>query len=162
MPPQPPASPNLCPLLFAALNTPASDATEPGGAGGKAGTPVGGLSGTSAHVRVKGAIRSTEEHDEIVVTLDIEAGFHVNANPATFDFLVPTQVRFAGPPPLAVRYPPATALRSSFAPDVLNVYEGRVEAIAQWKKGALTKVQALHATVMAQACTDTVCLPPAR
>ena len=64
------------------------------------------------------------------MTLDIEAGFHVNANPASFDFLVPTQVTFTGIQPLVVRYPPATALRSSFAPDVLKVYEGRVQAVA--------------------------------
>jgi hypothetical protein len=71
-------------------------------------------------------------------------------------------VTFAGIQPLAVRYPPATALRSSFAPDVLKVYEGHVEAVAQLKKGSLDGVQALQATVISQACTDTVCLPPSR
>ncbi len=117
---------------------------------------------TSAHVRVSGAARSSADYDEVVVTLEIEHGFHVNANPASFDFLVPTAVSFAGIRPLEVRYPPPTVLRSSFAPDPLNVYSGRVQAVARLKKGALDGLAGLRATVTSQACTDTVCLPPSR
>ena len=156
--------PEQWPLLVAALSSIKPDATNAGvGAiAAKTEAASGGPSATSDHVRVSGAVRFTPEHDEIVVTLDIEAGFHVNANPASFDFLVPTQVTFAAIEPLAVRYPPATALSSSFAPDVLKVYEGRVETVAQLKKGSLDGVDALRATVTSQACTDTVCLPPSR
>ena len=157
-------SPEQWPLLVGALNSTKPDAANASvdAPASKTAAAPGGPSATSDHVRVSGAVHSTPEHDEIVVTLDIEAGFHVNANPASFDFLVPTQVTFAGIQPLAVRYPPATAFRSSFAPDVLKVYEGHVEAVAQLKKGALDGMQALHATVTSQACTDTVCLPPSR
>ena len=49
----------------------------------------------AAHVRVSGTIRARATYDEIVVKLDIEQGFHVNANPASFDFLVPTTVTFS-------------------------------------------------------------------
>jgi uncharacterized protein YyaL (SSP411 family) len=154
--------PEQWPLLVAALNSVKPAAGDAGAASAKAAAAPGRPSATSDHVRVSGTVRSTPEHDDIVVTLDIEAGFHVNANPASFDFLVPTQVAFAGIQPLVVRYPPATALRSSFAPDVLKVYEGQVQAVAQLKKGSLDGLQALQVTVTAQACTDTVCLPPSR
>ena len=40
---------------------------------------------TSDHVRASVAVRAGEKDDEIVVTLQIDDGYHVNANPASFD-----------------------------------------------------------------------------
>ena len=117
---------------------------------------------TASHVRATAAVRRSKDADEIVVTLEIEKGFHINANPASFDFLVPTTVTFAGLSPLEIRYAPPLPFKSSFAPDTLNVYEGKVQAVAQFKKGALDGLHALKATVHAQACTESVCLPPSR
>jgi DsbC/DsbD-like thiol-disulfide interchange protein len=53
-------------------------------------------------------------------------------------------------------------LRPSFALDGIQVYEGNVELVAQFAKGALAQAAALRATIDAQACTQTVCLPPSK
>jgi len=117
---------------------------------------------TARHVRVSAASRTSGGRPEIVVTLDIERGYHVNANPATFDFLIPTRVSFAEVRAVEVRYPAPKSFKSSFAPDVLSVYEGTVQVVAELEDGALDNRRELSATVDAQACTETVCLPPAR
>jgi hypothetical protein len=98
----------------------------------------------------------------VVVTLDIERGFHVNANPASFDFLVPTSLDIIGAHALEVRYPKGLPFKSEFAPDTLSVYEGSVRIVARLDAGALDPRQPLRVTVSTQACTQTVCLPPAK
>ena len=119
-------------------------------------------SDTAGHVRVSASSRTSGGRPEIVFTLEIERGYHVNANPATFDFLIPTRVSFSEVRPVEVRYPAPKAFKSTFAPDVLSVYEGTVQVVAQLEDGALDSRRQLNATVDTQACTETVCLPPAR
>ena len=97
-----------------------------------------------------------------MVTLEIEKGYHINANPASFDFLIPTSVAFGALSPQAIRYPAPIAFQSRFAPDRLNVYEGTVQITASLGKGALNDLQRLRASLNAQACTETVCLPPSQ
>jgi len=117
---------------------------------------------TAAHVRASGIARFSSEHDEIAITLKIEAGYHINANPASYDYLIPTALRLPGLPDAQIHYPPAKVLRPSFALDGIQVYEGNVELVAQFAKGALAQAAALRATIDAQACTQTVCLPPSK
>ena len=117
---------------------------------------------TARHVRASATSRSLGSYREIVITLDIELGYHVNANPASFDFLIPTSVTFGAVRPMEVRYPAPTSFKPSFAPDTLNVYEGTVQLVAKLEDGALDGLHALSATVNAQACTEAVCLPPSR
>ena len=112
-----------------------------------------------ARLRHPGRIGS---YREVVITLEIEPGYHINANPASFDFLIPTSVTFADVHPMEVRYPAPTSFKPTFAPDTLNVYEGTVQLVAKLEEGALDGLHALSATVNAQACTETVCLPPIR
>jgi uncharacterized protein YyaL (SSP411 family) len=116
---------------------------------------------TASHVRATGTARHAVDTDEIVVTLEIEKGYHINANPASFDFLVPTSVAFGALSPQVIRYPAPIAL-VLLAPDRLNVYEGTVQITASLEKGALNDLQKLRASLNAQACTETVCLPPRR
>ena len=40
---------------------------------------------TSDHVHASAVVRAGVNDDEIVVTLQIDDGYHVNANPASFD-----------------------------------------------------------------------------
>ena len=117
---------------------------------------------TSSHVRATGTAHHAVDNDEIVVTLEIEKGYHINANPASFDFLIPTSVAFGVLSPQAIRYPAPIAFQSRFAPDRLNVYEGTVQITASLEKGALNDLQKLRASLSAQACTETVCLPPSQ
>ena len=58
---------------------------------------------TADHVHATAAISA--EKDEIEITLKIDQGYHVNANPASLDYLIPTSVSFEHLSPIAVRYP---------------------------------------------------------
>ena len=99
------------------------------------------------------------------MTLSISPGYHVNANPATFSYLIPTAVNpgkaagvIAGKP----IYPSAQKKKFQFAEEPLAVYEGevqiklplRVEANAT--KGA----RSLPIEVRVQACDSEKCYAP--
>ncbi len=87
----------------------------------------------------------------LTVELDIRPGWHVNANPASLDFLVPTTV--AGPV-RAVEYPRGETLGFAFAKEKLSVYRGTVTARGEVEAGA----EVVRLTY--QACDDERCLPP--
>lgn len=102
---------------------------------------------------------------EAVVRLDITDGFHVNANPASDKFYIPTELTAgpeAGITPGKPSYPKALTKKFKFADKALAVYEGRAEirlplrAEASAAKGA----HALRARVRVQPCNDEVCLSP--
>ena len=102
---------------------------------------------------------------DATVTLSILPGYHVNANPATFSYLIPTAVDpgkvegvVAGKP----IYPLAQKKKFQFAEEPLAIYEGevqirlplRVEANAG--KGA----RSLLVDVRIQACDSEKCYAP--
>lgn len=53
------------------------------------------LADSALHVHVVNAIRSNET-DEFAITLCVDPGYHINANPATFGYLIPTMLYFVG------------------------------------------------------------------
>jgi len=117
---------------------------------------------TADHVKVAAAPRQTETGDEVVVTLDIDQSYHVNANPASLDFLIPTALEFEGPTkPDEVTYPEPSRFKAAYAPEGIEILEGTVTIHARFPKGHLQKAGA-RGTVTAQACTDKVCLPPSK
>src|SRR5882762_2629872 len=66
---------------------------------------------------------------DAVIALSISPGFHINANPATFSYLIATEATAgklegitAGPPV----YPAAVKKKFQFAEQPLAVYEGEV------------------------------------
>jgi len=97
---------------------------------------------------------------KMLVTLRVEEGFHINANPASLDFLIPTSISFTGAQPKSVTYPEASKFKPSFTRSTLDVYQGITEIVAEFDAGVLTGEDAPSATITAQACNDTVCLPP--
>ncbi len=119
------------------------------------------LPNTADHVRVTASAASKGDHDEIVATVHIAEGWHVNANPASFDFLIPTTVTFTGLSPSGLTYPPPARLVPKFAPDGIDVYTGQARVVATFPRGALKEAGDLRATVRTQACSDEVCLPEA-
>ncbi len=94
---------------------------------------------------------------QLVVRLAIDEGWHVNANPASLPFLIPTAVEVRGAEAV-IRYPEGRALRSEFAPEEILVYEGTVEIPMILESGASPAQVALRY----QACDERICLPPAR
>jgi hypothetical protein len=109
----------------------------------------------------QGTAFAGEEQDEIVTTVEVDEGWHVNANPASFDYLIPTAVVFEGLSPVRITYPQAVRIHPRFAPDGLDVYEGSARVIAAFPKGTLGRVERVRATLTVQACSTEVCLPPA-
>ena len=117
---------------------------------------------TQAVVRVSGVVKTGTDRDKVVVTLQIDDGYHVNANPASYDYLIATSVAFDGLAPTQVLYPEATLFKPSFAPAGLKVYEGTVTLEASFPSGTVGRQPRINAVVSTQACNGEICLPPAK
>lgn len=101
----------------------------------------------------------------LAAVLDIEDGWHVNANPASFDYLIPTALEVEAPagwPQAAVTYPQGKKLAFAFAEEPLSVYDGRVVLVARLAvpPEAGARAARIRASVTYQACDDSSCLPP--
>ena len=99
--------------------------------------------------------------DEVTIKLRVDRGFHINANPASQPYLIPTTVTFDGVSPLRIAYPDAVRFKPKFSDEMLDVYEGNVAITADFAKGILARTDVLRANVTVQACTDRICFPPA-
>lgn len=110
-----------------------------------------------------GTAISGGNNGEALVMLNIEAGYHVNANPATYPYLIATEVTADKVEGLDVGkaiYPPAKKQKFQFADEPLAVYEGQVEVRLPIKiagKGS----RSLPLKVRVQACDHEKCFPPA-
>jgi hypothetical protein len=81
--------------------------------------------------------------------LNVKAGWHVNANPASSPYWIPTEIRGMG---VRAAYPPGKSLTFAFSDEPLLVYDGEVRIEGQAEEASLTLVY--------QACDDTRCLAP--
>jgi len=103
---------------------------------------------------------------DALVTLSISPGFHVNANPATFSYLIATQLtagKVEGITVGAPGYPAAVKKKFQFAEQPLAVYEGetpiKLNLRAETKAAAGSR--SLPVNVRVQACDEEQCFPPA-
>ena len=101
-----------------------------------------------------------------VVRVQIQKGFHVNANPPSLRYLIPTELQLspaAGVSVGAITYPDPLTKTFSFSPDApLKVYEGEAIVKASLKADASAESgkHNLSAKLRVQACDDQVCYPP--
>ncbi|MGH7032547.1 MAG: protein-disulfide reductase DsbD domain-containing protein [Stellaceae bacterium] len=116
---------------------------------------------TADHMRIKTVNRDSKNENRVIVTVEIDRGFHINANPASLDYLIPTTLNITNQAPRRVVYPSPVLFKPKFADEALEVYEGTVQIAAEFPQGLLLRVSNLFGTVTAQACTETICLPPA-
>ena len=107
------------------------------------------------------------ETGEIVLTLDIEPGWHVNANPASMEFLIPTVVNSSvngQALEIPTQYPRGRVSDIVLGDTALEVYDdgASIRLRPDGKQIAvLEKVGRLEMIVRAQACSDEgVCLAP--
>lgn len=105
--------------------------------------------------------------DEIVVTLNIDSGWHVNANPATLEFLIPTAASAtANGQPLDVptQYPPGRVGDITLGETAIEVYDdgASIRLLPDEEDAAkLKEAGELDLKVRVQACNDSgVCLAP--
>jgi len=118
----------------------------------------------SAHWSTPAADRAP---DRIRVVLDIADGWHVNANPASLDFLIPTRVTAsANGSPLKVspRYPPGRESDIELEGKRIRVYGDATVIAVDVPPESRRTAQAsgsLELTVRVQSCSDDgTCLAP--
>jgi uncharacterized protein YyaL (SSP411 family) len=102
------------------------------------------------------------DHDAVVITLTIDPGYHINANPASLDYLVPTTISMPRTPGAKVVYPTPKTFKPKFVEDIIDVYEGAVVATIDLPKGTGDAEFGAAVAVEFQACNVQTCLLPAK
>ncbi len=103
-----------------------------------------------------------------LLVLEIRAPYHVNANPASEEYLIPTELKFERSSAFTapeVEYPAPIEKAFEFsAGKPLKIYEGQALIKFQLKLAATVKPGKLNipATLRYQACDDKACYPPQR
>ncbi|NKB88916.1 MAG: hypothetical protein GKS06_11920 [Acidobacteria bacterium] len=99
------------------------------------------------------------------VAVKVGRGFHVNANPASEDFLIATEVGVTAPgiEVVDVFYPPPIEQTFGFWPESLKVWEGDVVVgvVLRVTDAAAAGDANLDFVVAYQACNDEACFAPA-
>jgi hypothetical protein len=110
----------------------------------------------------------TGETGEIVLALDIEPGWHVNANPASMEFLIPTAASSSvngQSLEIPIQYPRGRVSDITLGDTALEVYDdgASIRLLPDEKQTAmLQEAGKLDVKVRVQACSeDGVCLAPA-
>ncbi len=97
-----------------------------------------------------------EGYRAFTLTLEVEEGWHINANPASDEFLIATAVEGKDAELQQVSYPTAEKVRFAFADEEIAVYEGKVEI-----RGRVHPLNERAALVLTfQPCDDSRCLRP--
>lgn len=100
-----------------------------------------------------------------VVRLQIQDGYHINANPPSFPYLKATELELSPGDGISVAfitYPDPLTKKFSFSQEPLAVYEGEtlVKVMLQADAAAKTGSRNLSAKLRVQACDDEVCYAP--
>jgi len=135
----------LAALELAAKSEPASNAES--------------LLDSAAYVHARGYWVASSEASDLTLTVKVDKGYHINANPASDPLLIATQLFVDGHPDTEVEYPPSQTFKAGFAPQGIEVYQGRILLKARLPEVAKSGLPKLHLRV--QACNDEVCLAPA-
>ncbi len=100
----------------------------------------------------------------LAVVLTIDRGWHVNTDAPGDEFSLPTEVEFSLPDGWlepVVSFPPGRSLEFGFSEAPIEVWDGEAVIVASLAVPASAEGDhRLRATVTAQACDDTQCLPP--
>lgn len=115
---------------------------------------------SASHVKATAQRQPNGDHDEIVVTLTIDPGYHANANPASLDYLISTKVSIPGVPDAKIAYPPGQTFKPKFLPEGISVYEGATSITIGRPGGSLADGRASTVNVEIQVCDAQICLPP--
>jgi DsbC/DsbD-like thiol-disulfide interchange protein len=105
------------------------------------------------------------EQTETILTTVVAKGFHVQANPASQSYLIPTKLGLQpseGLTPGKPSYPKGKPYRLKGASDVLSVYEEAFQIKIPLKAEASIKPgeYVLQGKLIYQACDERSCLPP--
>ena len=158
----------VCVLLSAACTKPAADTKQ---AGTESKGPA--TNNPAKHIASTDVVKVTPEELTLAkgesayatVRLQVQNGYHINANPASFPFLIATELQV---PPASgitvslVTYPNPLTKTFAFNDQPLKVYEGdtSVKAMLKATPAAQSGKHNLSAKLRVQACDDQVCYAP--
>lgn len=101
---------------------------------------------------------------EATIALSISPGYHINANPATFPYLIATQVTAGAADGIIADkpiYPSAEKKKFAFAAEPLAVYEGQAQIRLPLRAEAKSKGSiSVPVNLRVQACDQEKCFPP--
>lgn len=102
---------------------------------------------------------------EGILTILVQKGFHVQANPASQKYLIPTRLELQAAEditPGKPLYPKGKPYRLKGASDDLSVYEDtfQIKIPVKAETSAKEGEHVLHGKLIYQACDDRSCLPP--
>ena len=105
---------------------------------------------------------STEIQKTVKVVIEVEQGWHINANPASLDFLIPTviDVQTEQQSTQNVTYPKAKDMKTPLG-DV-RVFDGTVEIISVVQGDETIDESTMRALIQVQACKDDTCFAPSQ
>lgn len=118
---------------------------------------------------VKAAVAPVEikagESLEAIVKINTQSGYHINANPPSFEYLKATELDLEGTPEISVDYiyyPNPLVKKFEFSPEPIRVYEGetQLKVMLVADKSAQPGRRTLPAKLNVQACDEKVCYPP--
>ncbi|MDA3921137.1 MAG: protein-disulfide reductase DsbD N-terminal domain-containing protein [Salinisphaera sp.] len=125
-----------------------------------------GVSGRQASAKLASSadhVRLSAQRDgrNVQIQLGIQEHWHINANPASLDFLIPTEVEIKANGtrlPAKIDYPVGNNIEVGFE-DPIRVYSGRLILAAQPIE--VSNDTNLNVEARIQACNDSgLCLPP--
>jgi uncharacterized protein len=117
---------------------------------------------SAAHVKAVALRERHGDQDAVVVTLTIDPGYHINANPASLDYLMPTTIVMSRSPGAKVFYPTPKKFKPKFMDEAIDVYEGSVVATIDLPKGTSDAEFGAAVAIDFQACNVQTCLLPAK
>ena len=102
---------------------------------------------------------------ETKIRLKVDQGYHINANPASFPYLIATQLvvpKADGISATNISYPQPLTKTFSFSEEPLAVYENEADLKLTLRADASARhgQTSIPAKLSIQACDDKVCYPP--
>lgn len=109
---------------------------------------------------VDGALAPTRK--VVKVTISIEDGWHLNANPASVEGLIPTSVDIQTDPPFKqkVIYPQGKKAESPLG--LIDIFENTVDILATVEAEKPIDVSKMRVLLQVQACKASICYPPSQ
>lgn len=127
--------------------------------------PQGTLSKVSVDVIAGQNAVTAGSEIQFAVAMNIDDGWHLNAHNPPLDYLIGVELKMTTSDRAIVsniQYPKPLQKKFSFAEEVLDVYEGTSYVVLKAKTGNNLEpgTYQLDGTLILQACSDEVCLPP--
>ena len=116
----------------------------------------------NGHVRLTARFITTDiSHDELIIDLNIDKGWHINASSVTLEDLVATELKVKNRKIKQLEYPRAFEKKVFFKQKRLRLYQAKIQIVAQLKKADfITSNKPLSAEISLQACSEQLCLAP--